>query len=177
VAMSAAIAEWLHSDRRLRDATRALSAATAESATAGRLIGDKVLIVARTEPDHPLRAVNRTGELVPPSRSAMGKAILCWLPRDRQLDLLRAEGVADPEGLLDDLAEELAAAREVGYAVDEETLTVGLRCRASAIQDWDGIPVAALAVSGPTARFTAPLADAAVPLLIQEIKTITSGAG
>jgi IclR family acetate operon transcriptional repressor len=172
VGMSAAVAEWMHGDRRLTEATRALSAATGESATAGRVVGERIVIVARTESRRALRAVNRTGEVVPASRSAIGKAILSGLPRPRQLDLLRAEGVAEPARTLDGLADELAEARERGYAVDEENLSVGLRCRAMAIPGWDGPPVAALSVGGPTARFTAEVADGSVRALRTEISRL-----
>lgn len=173
VGISAAVAEWAHGDQRLLEATRLLAAATGESATAGRIVGDRILIVARTESSRALRAVNRTGEVVPASRSAIGKAILCWLPRDRQLDLLRAEGVAEPARVLDGLADELAEACERGYAVDEENLSVGLRCRAMAVIGWDGLPAAALSVGGPTARFTTEVADECVRALRTETSRLT----
>jgi DNA-binding IclR family transcriptional regulator len=165
ITMSAAVARSAYGDRRLKEATRILTAVTGESATASRLVGDHLVIVARTESGRPLRAVNRTGEVLPASRSAMGKAVLSTLPAHRRLDLIRAEGVANPQAALADIEEELAQTAARGYAVDEETLAVGLRCRAVAVVGWDGTPVAALSVGGPTVRFTAELADRSVPAL------------
>lgn len=165
ITMSAAVARSTYGDRRLKEATRVLTAATGESATACRVVGDQLVIVARTESGRPLRAVHRTGDVLPVIRSAMGKAVLSMLPVHRQLDLIRAEGVANPEAALADLREELAETAARGYAVDEETLAVGLRCRAVAVPGWDGTPVAALSVGGPTVRFTAEVADEVVPAL------------
>lgn len=168
ISMSAAVARSAYGDQRLTEATRALTAATGESATACRIVGDQLVIVARTESGRPLRAVNRTGEVLPPSRSAMGKVVLSALPANRQLDVLRAEGVADPQGTLAGLHDELAEAARRGYAVDEETLAVGLRCRAVVVLGWDDQPIAALSVGGPTVRFTTELADESVaPLQAQ----------
>jgi len=165
IAMSATVARAAYGDQRLKEATRVLTAVIGESATAGRIVGDRIVIVARTESGRPLRAVNRTGEVLPTSRSAMGKAVLSVLPENRRIDFLRAEGVADPERVLHELADELDEAAARGYAVDEETLAVGLRCRAVPVLGWDGTPVAALSVGGPTVRFTAELADDSVPPL------------
>lgn len=165
ISMSAAVARSVYGDQRLKAATRALTAVTGESATASRIVGDRLVIVARTDSGRPLRAVNRTGEVLPASRSAMGKAVLSLLPADRRLDLLRAEGVPDPEATLRALSAELDEAAARGYAVDEEMLAVGLRCRAVAVLGFDGVPVAALSVGGPTVRFTPELADQSVPPL------------
>jgi IclR family acetate operon transcriptional repressor len=176
ISMSAAVARTAYSDERLNEATRVLTAVTGESATASRIVGDHLMIVARTESGRPLRAVNRTGEVLPASRSAMGKAVLSVLPVHRQLDLLRAEGVEDPESTLAELADELRMSAERGYAVDEETLAVGLRCRAVAVLGWDGIPVAALSVGGPSVRFTAEVADESV-LPLQSQAAELSGTG
>jgi IclR family acetate operon transcriptional repressor len=165
ISMSAAVARSAYGDQRLKAATRVLTTVTGESATASRIVGDRLVIVARTESGRPLRAVNRTGEVLPASRSAMGKAVLALLPADRQLDFVRADGVPDPEATLAGLQTELAEAAVRGYAVDEETLAVGLRCRAVAVLGFDGLPVAALSVGGPTVRFTSQLADESVPPL------------
>lgn len=176
ISMSAAVARVAYGDQRLKAATRVLAAVTGESATASRIVGDRLVIVARTESGRPLRAVNRTGELLPASRSAMGKAVLCALPVDRRLDFLRAEGVADPEATLGTLQAELEEAAARGYAVDEETLAVGLRCRAVAVLGFDGTPVAALSVGGPTVRFTRELADQSVPPLHTQAAELAGGA-
>lgn len=176
VRMSINVTENLHSREALSRATGALSIATGESVTAGLLVGDSLVIVARTESDESLRAVNRIGEVVSPSTSAMGKAILSRLPRERQLAVLRAEVGDRAEDVLDDLAGELAQAHAEGFAVDEETYAVGLRCRAAAVIGLAGHAVAGLSIAGPAARFTPALADQAVtPLLLEAERLSVAG--
>lgn len=174
VSISAAVARSAYGDERLKAATRALTNDTRESATACRVIGDQLIIVARSESVRPLRAVNRVGEVVPSGRSAMGKAVLSLLPEDRQLDFLRADAVPDPRATLESLRAELDEAAQSGYAVDEETLTPGLRCRAVAVLGWDGAPVAALSVGGPAIRFTREVADESVASLREQARELSS---
>ncbi|MFD3487015.1 MULTISPECIES: IclR family transcriptional regulator [unclassified Streptomyces] len=171
-AMAAAVSEHLYSNDRLQQATRLLTGITGESTTAGRIVGNSMFIIARTESEQPLRAVNRIGEFIPPDNSALGKAIMSRLPRARQLALLRGADVADPEATLEKILPELEEARRRGYAVDEETYSVGLRCRAAAVIGPDGLAVAGLSISGPAARFTLDLAEGAVPALRQEASAI-----
>lgn len=166
--MAFAVSEHLYSNDRLQQATRLLTGITGESTTAGRIVGNSMFIIARTESEQPLRAVNRVGELIPPDRSALGKAIMSRLPRSRQLALLRGADVEDPEGTLEKMQPELDEARRLGYAVDEETYSVGLRCRATAVTGPDGVAVAGLSISGPSARFTHDIAESAVPALRRE---------
>jgi DNA-binding IclR family transcriptional regulator len=172
VAMATAVSEHLSSNDRLQQATRLLTGLTGESTTAGRIVGNSMYIIARTESELPLRAVNRIGEFIPPESSALGKAIMSRLPRPRQLALLGGAGVEDPEAVLAKMRAELEEARLHGYAVDEETYAVGLRCRAAAVVGPDGVAVAGLSISGPAARFTYDLAEEAVPALRREAAAI-----
>ena len=79
VRMSVSVASQLHSPQHLLEATKALAEATGESVTGGLIVGTKMFIVARTESEHPLRAVNRIGELISPVHAALGKAVMSRL--------------------------------------------------------------------------------------------------
>lgn len=59
---------------------------------------------------------------------------------------------------LDDLMRELARIRLQGYAIDRGEHEHEVRCIAAPIFDIDGLPVAALSISGPSARMD-PLQD------------------
>ena len=75
------------------------------------------------------------------------------------------------------LARELEAARERGYATIEDELEVGLAAVASPIHDAAGTVVAALSVAGPTARLTAPRLDVLGRLAIEQALFISTGLG
>lgn len=167
------VLDQFHDTDRLVAATRALSAGSGESVSAGLLVGDSIVLVARTESQQSLRAVARVGDIITPHTSALGKAILAGLPEERRVRLVRTAAGDDAAAILDDLAGELAAARAAGYAVDEETYTVGLRCRAAAIRDRTGRAVGGLSIAGPAARFTLDTAAKAVPALLDRVDALS----
>ncbi|WP_158578637.1 IclR family transcriptional regulator [Spongiactinospora rosea] len=161
--------DQVHGTDRLKDAVETLSEATGESVSAGVLVGDQIVLVARKEPDHSLRAVARIGDIITPHTSAMGKAVLSRLPAERRLALVAAAvGDGAAESTLAVLHAELATATADGFAIDEESYAVGLRCRATALLDRAGHAVGAISIAGPAARFTRENATACVPALLAE---------
>ncbi len=173
VRLSITVTDRLHSVETLAAATESLSEITGESVTAGLLVGSTLLIVARTESRNSLRNVSRIGEVISPSLSALGKAMLSHLPLSDRMRLLRAEHGARADVVLRDLREELAAAAAAGYAMDEETYAVGLRCRAAAIIGRDGRAVGGISIGGPAARFTRELAAKAAASLVAEASRLS----
>jgi IclR family acetate operon transcriptional repressor len=71
------------------------------------------------------------------------------------------------------LTDELAQATADGYAVDEGTYTVGLRCRAAALLDRNGHAVGGLSIAGPAARFTPQRAEESLPALRAQVATLS----
>ncbi|MGA8112083.1 MAG: IclR family transcriptional regulator [Actinocatenispora sp.] len=166
--------EQLHDADRLKAAVHDLARQTGESVSAGLLVGDQIVLVARQEPDHQsLRAVARVGDIIAPHTSAMGKAVLSRLPATRQLAVVGTAVGDRATATLAELAHELTAARADGYAVDEGTYTVGLRCRAAALLDRDGHAVGGLSIAGPAARFTHDQAQATLPALGSQIARLS----
>lgn len=162
----------------LEATVRKLAMATGESASAGLLIDDRIVLVARRESEHRLRITARVGDVVDPHLSAMGKAVLAHLDEARRLDVLGAAVGEDAGSVLDDLADELDLVRGEGFARDEETYAPGLRCRAAPILGPAGVALGAISVAGPAGRFTPTAANDAMPLLIGETTTLSmSGAG
>jgi IclR family acetate operon transcriptional repressor len=51
-----------------------------------------------------------------------------------------------------DLLDALAGIRRTGYAIDDGEHAVGVTCVAAPVLDREGLPCAALSVSGPTDR-------------------------
>jgi len=154
----------------LESTVRNIAAQVPESVSAGLLVGDEIVLVARREPDFALRIVAQVGDVVPPHTSAMGKAMLAWLPLARQLDVLgKHTGGTDARELLEALEEELAEVRECGFARDEETYSIGQRCRAVPLRDSKYGVYGGVSVAGPSARFTFAEAEAAVPVLQEAV--------
>lgn len=159
---------------RLDEAARSLSASTGESVSIGLLVGDRILLVSRCEPDASVRAVARVGDIISPHTSAMGKAILATSSPDGRERIIRHSGAEDVDSILTGLAAELAQVNINGIAVDEETYVQGLRCRATAITGNGGSTVGAISIAGPAGRYTHEKAEASVPDLQVSAASLSS---
>ena len=160
-------------NRELESVTRELALQLEESVSAGLLIGDEIVLVARQEPDSPLRVVAHVGEVIRPHVSALGKAILARLPPDRlHAVLAHAVGKEEAPAVAARLAAELQDVRAAGFAVDEGEYGVGQRCRAVALVDGVTGVYGGLSVDGPAARFSIAAADAAAQLLLKAADSV-----
>ena len=168
-----ALGRW-ENGRELESLTVGLAARIPESVSAGLLVGDEIVLVARQEPDSPLRVVARVGDIIAPHVSALGKAILARLdPVRLRRVLVRAVGPDEADAVADKLAAELDRTREIGFAVDEGEYALGQRCRAVAlVHDVTGV-YGGLSVAGPSARFAVAEADAAAELLREAAESLT----
>lgn len=166
--------DQLHESEQLDEVTRDLSVITGESVSIGLIVSDKIVLVSRYEPDASLRAVARVGDLIQPHTSAMGKAILAACADDRRQRMVQAAEGDVPASVLDGLAAELAEVRQVGYAVDEETYSPGLRCRAAVILGPGGRPAGGISIAGPAARYSRERADASIEVLQSRAAALSS---
>jgi DNA-binding IclR family transcriptional regulator len=99
--------------------------------------------------------------------TALGKAILAYLPEERVREIIDTHGlpertdatITDEEELFD----ELEGIRDRGYARDMEERVAGLLCVAAPIRNLDGDPLGAISVSGPTSRMKGERFDEEVP--------------
>jgi DNA-binding IclR family transcriptional regulator len=99
--------------------------------------------------------------------TALGKAILAYLPEERVREIVDTHGLPSrTETTITDedaLRDELDSIRERGYAYDEEERLAGLRCVAAPIKNLEGNALGAISVSGPTSRMKGPRFDEEVP--------------
>jgi IclR family acetate operon transcriptional repressor len=129
-----------------------------------------VKIVAKCDHDGPVRVVQDVGAERPIHATAVGKAIVAFLPP------------AELEGLLDRITYErytprtivqrqaleieLRRIRSTGCANDDEEHIEGIRCVAAPVRIYSGQVVASLCTVGPKSRMTrARLRDLSVPLV------------
>ncbi|MCH0539589.1 IclR family transcriptional regulator [Streptomyces sp. MUM 203J] len=129
---------------------------TSETVRLARLDGTSVVDLATRRSPHHLRPATRVGRRLPAHSTALGKALLATRADDEvrrmlpeTLPAFTAHTVTDREALI----EELAAVRALGYAVDREENTLGLRCFAVAVPYR--VPARdAVSCSVPVARLT-----------------------
>lgn len=105
-----------------------------------------------------LRIDAPTGSRTPAYCTALGKAILAFLPQDELNQFFRGVKLRrqGPRSMTSrkNLTAALAEIRLRGFAVDDEELSVGLRCVAAPIFDHSGMASYALSVSGPAVRLS-----------------------
>jgi IclR family acetate operon transcriptional repressor len=125
----------------------------------------EVIYIAQVETQKMMRAIAGPGGRAQMHCSGVGKALLAFNDQASAERLmsgmeLRRETANTLITALD-LKRELERIQARGYAIDNEENAIGLRCVAAVIYDEHGQALAALSVSGPTAR----IADQRIPLL------------
>lgn len=150
-----------------------IGARTGETVNLAVPRGDAVVQVAQVDSVHLLGTTNWVGLSVPAHCSALGKIFYAF----RTLPL--------PTGTLErrtphtitsrtELERDLATVIRRGYAVAREELEPGLVAVAGPVHARDGTVVAAISVSGPTARITDRRADQFGALLVAEAASLSS---
>jgi len=135
-----------------------LTRQSGEGASAAVYRDGVVRIVAKHDPDGPVRVVQNVGDERPLHAAAVAKAILAWLPPTELAGLLarmRFERFT-PRTIITQTAfvEELRRVRESGTAIDDEEHYEGIRCIAAPVFAFNGEAVASLCAVGPKSRMT-----------------------
>jgi IclR family acetate operon transcriptional repressor len=94
-----------------------------------------------------LRTSTTVGTIVPPRVSATGRAVLAFLSKTKQIEMLGGE----PE---QDLLDEYPTIRKCGYSISVGSVFPGATNIAAPIFEADGRPVGAVAITGPTERLS-----------------------
>jgi DNA-binding IclR family transcriptional regulator len=118
----------------------------------------EVVYLDKVEPARSVRMASSVGRRNPAYCTAVGKAILAWLPEAQVETIVRKHGLkamtANTITSFLELKTELATIRDRGYAIDNEEIEEGVRCVGCVVRDFSGGPVAAISVSGPAFRVT-----------------------
>ena len=141
-----------------RPIMRDLMLAVGESVNLAVLDDGEAVYLSQIECHQMMRAHALPGGRAPLNCSGVAKALLAARPWAEAEVLLKAGELPrrTDKALfrLDDLRAELARVRDLGYAVDDEEQSLGMRCVAAAIYDEKGEALAALSMTGPSARIT-----------------------
>jgi DNA-binding IclR family transcriptional regulator len=135
-----------------------MALAFGETVNLGHWDGTAIVHLNKIDSTEVLRLDVGLGALAPAYCTALGKAMLAFLP-DRELDdyfqsvewvAMSLKTITTPEKM----KVEIEQIRQRGYAVDDEELSLGLRCVAAPVFDYMGRPTYAMSVSGPTQRMS-----------------------
>jgi DNA-binding IclR family transcriptional regulator len=138
---------------------RRLSAQVGETVHLGVLQKASVVYLDKVEPSNrKVWLASRVGASNPVHCTAMGKAMLAFLPPDEAGEIiarirftrLTPRTLCTPEAL----QRSLDRVRQRGYAIDDEEVEAGVRCVGAPILNDARRPVAAVSISGPASRIT-----------------------
>jgi DNA-binding IclR family transcriptional regulator len=127
-----------------------------ETTNLGVLEGGEVLYIHVIECSQPFRLSAHAGMRSPVHSTALGKCLLCRLPRSEVEAILKTHSLQPltPRTIRgpSPFYRELEKVRARGYAIDNEEDSPGARCIAAPILDPEGRVRAAVSLSGPAAR-------------------------
>ncbi|HEY84480.1 MAG TPA: IclR family transcriptional regulator [Chloroflexi bacterium] len=134
-----------------------LVAVTGETATLEILSGHEMLVIDEILGDRLMRSALSIGARWPAFAASTGNAVMAYLPAAEleailqgPLPQLTSKTITSPEAL----RQRLPRIREDGYAVVAEALEPGFVAVGAPVCNYDGYPVAAISLGGPTIRLT-----------------------
>jgi DNA-binding IclR family transcriptional regulator len=147
-----------------------LSRRTTEGTSLAVLRDGVVTVIAKREPEGPVRVVQEVGATRPIYCTAVGKVLAAWLSerelngiiRRTTFEQMTPNTVTTPG----EFRRELARIRATGVAIDDEEHIKGIRCIATPVRDYSGDVRAALCIVGPKSHLPKPrLAEIRRPLI------------
>ncbi len=110
------------------------------------------------ETDLTVRVVPRVGARLPAYCTAAGKIQIAYMTDEELENYLPTKELKrfTPNTIIDrdELKKHLQQVAELGYAIDNEELDIGVRCVGAPIRDYTRRIIGAVSISGPSMRFT-----------------------
>jgi IclR family KDG regulon transcriptional repressor len=127
-----------------------------ESINLAILNQQEIVYLERVLATHSLGIRSERGKRAPVHSTALGKAIIAYLPEYEAQEFLSQYKffpvtrytITDPQQFL----KELDRVKKLGFAIDEEENEIGGRCLAAPVFNHTGYPVAAVSISVPIQR-------------------------
>jgi len=134
------------------------------------------IYIHRAHGDQSVQTDSYIGQRVHLHNTALGKAILAYLPRERVDAIIEEHGlpattentITDPE----DLYQELDQVRDEGVAFDDEARLRGLRCVAVPILNNNEQVEGAISLSGPSSRFQGDYYESEIPQMLNDVANV-----
>lgn len=118
--------------------------------------GGRMVYLYKLEGTGPFTMKSRVGASMPMHSTALGKAVLAFLPAAAVDAILAQHGLPrrTPRTIVSrsTLERELARVRRRGYAIDDIENEEGVRCVGAPVFDQQGLPAAAVSISAPASR-------------------------
>lgn len=154
---------------------------TGETVNLAILDGHEVLYLDVIESSHTFRLASEAGARRPLYCTALGKAVLAYLPAEEADELLSSATFErhTPHTLTSvaKVTKDMARTRAQGYALDDEEVVLGARCVAAPVFDANGKVAGAVSVSGPTTRVTVEKVTAIGGLVKKAAQSISTRLG
>lgn len=151
---------------------RELATATGETVLLVRLVGNTAVCVHRIESSHRLRLAYEPGQPVSLERGASARLLLGSVPEASRRAIVARLAARDPEAARS-LDEEVALARQRGWAVSREEIDPGIWAAAAAIRDSPGEVLGVLSVPSPLVRAPATARDRTLDLVRTAAATVS----
>ena len=142
--------------------------------------GDQIVYVDMIESEHGLRMSARVGNRDSLHTTALGKAILAYLPEEESDAIVRGGLPARTERTIvdgDHLRDELARVREQGVSEDRGENEVGARCVGAPVFDHRGRVAGAISISAPESRLDDARAAIVAAAVREGAKSVTRRLG
>jgi IclR family acetate operon transcriptional repressor len=164
----------------VRPVMERLSDVSREAVHLGVLDGFEVVHVDKVDSPETVGVASKIGTRAVPHVTALGKALLAAGPGDAVAAYVaHARLLPAPYELrnADRFLADLRRVRDLGFSLDNEESSAGIRCLGVPILGVDGTPLFALSITGPAARFTADRAADFAPEAMSAARTLSSQFG
>lgn len=156
--------------------TKKTAERTGESTSIAVLEGTEMLVLGQAEGRHPIQIRLTVGQRGPLYATALGKALLAFLPDEEQQDIVERLRLLPlcPNTITDPgvLRAALDKTREQGYATADEENEPGIRAVAVPVRNPSGRSVAAISIAIPTLRGSVEDLRGLVPVLQEGAEAI-----
>lgn len=138
---------------------------------------DQVVYVAKVESPNPIRMYSQIGHRAPLHCTGVGKAILAFMPEERQNLVLTGELRRYTATTLTDartMRDHLQQIRRQGYAIDNGEHEDNVRCIAMPLLRSTGQVVGAVSIAAVSYRVDLPTLESWHPLLAERIRQLNT---
>jgi DNA-binding IclR family transcriptional regulator len=145
---------------------------TGETVHLAVLESGQVVYVEKVESPGPIRMASMVGRIFPAHSTALGKAMLAYLPTEQVEEIIRRHGLPQrtPNTITDPgrLFEELSLIRTRGFSIDNVENEEGIRCVGAPVFDHTGAVAGAVSISGSVATISLERARRELGPLVRE---------